>query len=79
MLDGMGNWNVEALKGAEVWVKLAGVREQHGKIQGVKTPFVSEDKEQAVNLSVFEVHLDDGQKIETTGHTFSRIEAENYP
>ena len=74
MLGCMGNWDVSVLKGAEVWVKVAGAGEQHGTIQSVKTPFADEDEEQAVNFSVFEVQLDGGQKIESTGRNFSRIE-----
>lgn len=65
----MGNWDVSLLKGAEVWVKFLGAGEQHGTIQSVKTPFASEDKEQAVNFSMFEVQLDSGQKLSPWGRT----------
>ncbi len=55
MLGGMEKWDVSVLKGAEVWVKVSGAGEQHGTIEGVKSPFASDDKEQTVSLSVFEV------------------------
>ena len=74
MLCCMGNWDVSVLKGAAVWVKIAGEGVQRGTIQNVKTPFADEDAQQAVHFSVFEVQLDDGQKIESTGRNFRRIQ-----
>jgi hypothetical protein len=74
ILGDMTAWDVSILKGAEVWVKVAGAGELHGTIQSVKTPFADEDEDQAVNFSVFEVQLDDGQKIESKGRNISRIE-----
>lgn len=79
MLSNMENWDVSVLKSAKVWVKFSGAGEQQGTIRSVKTPFPSDEREQAINMSVFKVWLDDGQEIECQGQYFSRVNAQEHP
>jgi hypothetical protein len=77
----MESWDVSNLKDARVWIKIAGQpsREVQGTVTAITKPYVSQDQEDAVSLSLFSVQLDNGQAIEVSGSSFSRITSKFYP
>ena len=79
MLSRTVGWDVSLLEGAEVWLRQALDGERHGEIVGVRTRFASEDKEQAINGSVFLVRLDGGETHACFGRDFGRIDSADYP
>ncbi len=68
------DWDVQSLIGSRVWIKIAKVGEVQGIIEAIPTPFLSEDREQSITLSLFSVRPDDGKLVDVPGSAFSRID-----
>ncbi len=81
MLANMETWDVSRLKGARVWIKIVGKggSELQGTIEAALKPFVTEDREQVVTLTLFSVRLDSGELVEVSGSNVSRIDSKSYP